>query len=310
MSMTKYWHYTKSIVKGVIIAVAVILLYTLMDFIYFNNQLVFADYIDTIKLYVVALSIVLYLNLLYIFYSGIKDKRKLDFILLASPYLLTFLIANILSSNIPRTIDLFYLCLGTTLVFFKFKENSFINNRKYVIIIFYGFVVLTYPYVYENINYNYHKNKPESVKVERELNFTLTDIHNLRYKLSDFKSKTVCIDMWSSTCGGCIRSMPEFEELNLHFKNNPDYKIISLFCPMKEHQTYEWFLNYIKEDFNYNIDYYYIDRQSFKKLGIYQFPEFILVNKNNRIVYRGLVTYKQSTFDNIYDKLEKINANE
>jgi hypothetical protein len=116
--------------------------------------------------------------------------------------------------------------------------------------------------------------------------------------------------MWSSTCGGCIRSMPEFEKLNIYFKTNQDYRIISLFCPMKEHETYEWFLNYIKQDFNYNIDYYYIEVDEFKKLGIYQFPEFFLINKDNKIVYRGLITYKKTIKDNIYEMLEKINSNE
>jgi thiol-disulfide isomerase/thioredoxin len=172
------------------------------------------------------------------------------------------------------------------------------------------FTIASYPFAYENINFVYHKSDDEKILVEGDFDFSIKDRLGKTIKLSELKNKIVCIDMWSSTCGGCIRSMPEFEKLNIYFKTNQDYRIISLFCPMKEHETYEWFLNYIKQDFNYNIDYYYIEVDEFKKLGIYQFPEFFLINKDNKIVYRGLITYKKTIKDNIYEMLEKINSNE
>ncbi len=305
----KILDYGKSAFKGIIIAFAVILLYVLADFIYFNNQLLFADYIDTIKTYIVGFSICLYLTLIFIFYKNLKTRKTVDFILLLSPYLLMLLITMLVARNIPRIIDFVYVFFGMIIIYFRFKENSFVYRRKYICYFFLFFTFFSYPYLYQNINFNYNKSKDEVVAVTGKFNFTIYDINENKFKLSDFKSKTVCVDMWSSTCGGCIRSMPDFEKLNIHFKNNSDYKIISLFCPMKEHETYEWFKNYIKEDFNYNIDYYYINKEDFKNLGIYQFPEFLLLNKSNSIVYRGLVTYNQSIYDNIYEKLEKINSN-
>ncbi len=306
----KMLNYGKSVFIGIIIAFAVISLYILTDYIYFDNQILLSDYIDTIKLYVVSLSIVFYLILLYFFYRKLKTKNILNFVLLFSPYLLALLSTMLLAKNVPRTVDLLYLITGIVIVFQTFKEKSFFSKKKYFVLIFFVFVLSTYPYVYENINYNFRKNKTEIIQVANEFNFTLIDTNGIRYKLSDFKSNTVCVDMWSSTCGGCIRSMPDFEKLSSHFNNTSDYKIISLFCPMKEHETYEWFKNYIREDFKYNITYYYINKEDFKKLGIYQFPQFLLLNKNNCIVYRGLVTYNESTYDNIYEKLEKINSDE
>jgi thiol-disulfide isomerase/thioredoxin len=302
----KIMNYGKSLLKGIIIALVVILLYTVTDFIYFNNQLLFADYIDAIKVYIVAGSVILYIGLLYLFYSKIKNRRTIDLVLMLTPYFLILLTTMLISKNIPRLLDFFYILLGIILVFFQFKENTIISKRKYFIILFFIFTVLSYPYLYNNISYNYNKPNDESIAVVDKFNFIISDTAGKKCKISDFKSKAVCIDMWSSTCGGCIKSMPEFEKLNMYFKENTNFKIISLFCPMKEHETYEWFKNYVRNDFKYNIDYYYIEKDQFKKLGIYQFPEFFLINRNNIIVYRGSISYDKSVYDNIYEKLKKI----
>jgi thiol-disulfide isomerase/thioredoxin len=302
----KIMNYGKSLLKGIIIALVVILLYTVTDFIYFNNQLLFADYIDAIKVYIVAGSVILYIGLLYLFYSKIKNRRTIDLVLMLTPYFLILLTTMLISKNIPRLLDFFYILLGIILVFFQFKENTIISKRKYFIILFFIFTVLSYPYLYNNISYNYNKPNDESIAVVDKFNFIISDTAGKKCKISDFKSKAVCIDMWSSTCGGCIKSMPEIEKLNMYFKENTNFKIISLFCPMKEHETYEWFKNYVRNDFKYNIDYYYIEKDQFKKLGIYQFPEFFLINRNNIIVYRGSISYDKSVYDNIYEKLKKI----
>jgi thiol-disulfide isomerase/thioredoxin len=308
--LKRFWDYSKSFAKGIFIAFAVILFYSLFDLMYYNNQLFFADNVDFIKTCIVAISIVLYLILGYFFYRYSKSRGVINFILLLAPYFLILFITMLMSVNIPRMLDFVYITLGVTLLHFLFIEKSFINRHKYIFVIFLLFTIASYPFAYENINFVYHKSDDEKILVEGDFDFSIKDRLGKTIKLSELKNKIVCIDMWSSTCGGCIRSMPEFEKLNIYFKTNQDYRIISLFCPMKEHETYEWFLNYIKQDFNYNIDYYYIEVDEFKKLGIYQFPEFFLINKDNKIVYRGLITYKKTIKDNIYEMLEKINSNE
>lgn len=306
----RVWDYSKSFVKGIFIAFTVILFYSLFDLIYYNNQLFFADNVDFIKTHIVAISIVIYLILGYFFYKYSKSRSVINFILLLVPYFLVLFITMFMSGNIPRMLDLVYMIFGILILYYMFIEKTFINRYKYLFIIYLLFTLVSYPFVSENINFAYYKSNDEKIPVEGIFDFSIKDTLGNKIKLSELKSKTVCIDMWSSSCGGCIRTMPDFEKLNIYYKNNLDYKIISLFCPMKEHETYKWFLNYIKQDFNYNIDYYYIEVGEFKKLGIYQFPEFFLLNKDNKIVYRGLITYKKTTKDNIYEMLEKINLNE
>lgn len=304
------WDYGKSLIKGILIAFIVILSYTLFDFIYFNNQMLLADNIDYIKINVVAFSILLFLGLIYFFYSRLLIKDFSLLLLLSGPYFLVLSLSILVSNNFPRLVDVLYIIVGVFIINGIFRDVSFFYNRKYLLVLFLVVTFVSYAFVYENINFAYNKNKTENIDVNGVYDFSIKDINGNVLKISDLKTKTVCIDMWSSTCGGCIRSMPEFEKLSMYFKANPDYKIISLFCPMKEHETYEWFLDYIKEDFDYNIDYYYINKGEFEKLGIYQFPEIFLLNKNNKIVYRGVITYKKSTNDNIYEMLEKINLNE
>ena len=82
-----------------------------------------------------------------------------------------------------------------------------------------------------------------------------------------------------------------------------------MYCPIKEEQTFEWFKEYIDRKFDYDIDYYYIDYESFNKLNIRQFPEFLIVSKQSNLVYRGQISYLPYVNDNIYSKLKSINEN-
>ncbi len=170
-------------------------------------------------------------------------------------------------------------------------------------------IIPSYYFIYDNILYYTSRSEVNTSQNLGDFNFKIRDRNGVSFNLADLKGKTVCVDMWSSSCGNCISSMPEFEELNTKFKNDKDYKIISLYCPIKEEQSFEWFKDYINRKFDYNIDYYYIDYESFKKLNIRQFPEFLIISKGSNLVYRGQISYLPYVNDNIYKKLKSINEN-
>lgn len=302
-----YWI---KIFSGISIILFNIIIYTLIDLIYFNNQIYLANYIDKIKIYGIAISIIVYVILVLLFYKKTQNRTFVDFILIAVPYFILVLFSTIYSKNIPRLIDFVFISTGLIIVY---KIGSLNNARKQHYILLSSFVLLTllsYPLIYENISYNYKQNITENIPINGKYNLAIYDTNGNTLKLSDFKSKTVCIDMWSSSCGGCIRTMPDFESLVNYYKKDTSIKFISLFCPIKEHETFEWFKEYLKrKEFNYQIPYYYIQLSDFQKLGIYRFPEFWLLNSDNSIVYRGTVTYEKTIYNNIYYKLDNINEN-
>ncbi|HBI91335.1 MAG TPA: cytochrome C biogenesis protein CcsB, partial [Terrisporobacter glycolicus] len=75
------------------------------------------------------------------------------------------------------------------------------------------------------------ENKTENNKV-RALDFTLYDQYGKEHKLSDYKGKTVFLNIWATWCPPCKAEMPHIEELyNEYNKNNEDVIILGVSTP-------------------------------------------------------------------------------
>ncbi len=285
----------------------VILFFFSTELIYFNTSELLNSYMDIYKPFLMALVTIVFLYLTYLFYSRSKIKNVIVISCLAAPYYLMMVVLTLTSFNIPRMPDLFYMTIGLYLIFTEFKPKPNFISGKYALLVFCVTLFFIYPIIYKNLEFKFLKGSTNKTRTLGKFDMSFKNRKGEVFKTSDFSGKTVCIDMWSSSCGGCIQSMPDFEKLNKHYKNNPDFKIISLFCPKKPNQTFDWFLTYIKDEFPYDIDYYYINPEEFKKLGVYKFPEFLLINKQNSLEYKGIIQYMPYVKDNIYTQLNSIN---
>jgi thiol-disulfide isomerase/thioredoxin len=257
----------------------------------------------------VAISIIIFLVLVSLYYRRSKEKSLTYIILLASPYFVFWVIMDFIASNLPRITDLFLIAIGISILYIMEQKNIGRKQKVLTLIISCLFIIPVYYFIYDNIWYLTTKNELQTTKTLDNFNFRITNTKGNSYNLADLEGKTVCVDMWASSCGNCISAMPDFEKLNLHFRSDTNYKIISLFCPVKKDQTYEWFQDYINRKFHYDIDYYYIDFETFQKLKIRQFPEFLLISKKSNLTYRGQISYLPYVNDNIYVKLKSINEN-
>ena len=300
-------NYSKEIFKGLLIALLIIVYWILIGIVPKIFVEIYQNKHEDIVKGTIIVSIFIYLILVSYTYNKIAVKSVRSFLLISCPYILFLLLIVIISSNLPRLVDIIFILFGITIIYCYFKKK--IDIKKVLLVISLYCIVLTPLYVisYDNILYLVSKNKMLEEEKLDSFNLKIIDKNGKILVLSDFKDKTILVDMWSSACGNCIKSMPDFEKLNSSFKNDYDYKIISLYCPISEEQTYEWFKKYIDMKFYYNIDFYYIDFESFNKLNIKQFPEFLIINKNNKMVYRGQISYLRYVSDNIYNKLKSVN---
>lgn len=255
----------------------------------------------------IVFSFFFFLLLVFRFLKKINSNSSVSVLLLGIPYLFFLLIMQIAQINIPRLTDVFLIIIGLVLVFILYIKLKNIYQQLFVIFLYCLFLAPVYPILYNNMWYGFTKNSMLEVNQLKEFDLNIIDRNGFKSKLSDYNKQTICVDMWSSSCGNCISSMPDFEKLNLSFTRDKDYKIISLYCPIKKEQTYDWFKEYIDGKFDYNIDYYYIDFESFNKLNIRQFPEFLIIDKNSNLVYRGQISYLPYVSDNIYNKLKFVN---
>lgn len=129
----------------------------------------------------------------------------------------------------------------------------------------------------------------------------LIDIKGNPFELP--KNKTVVIDIWSSSCGVCIKEFPEFEELVNNYKDNKDVEFISLNLPLRrdKNKDIKKYVNKykFKSIFAQNIN-------SWEKLDNNTVPKILIVNPENVIIYKGsLYTKWYYFYNNIYNLIEK-----
>ena len=118
----------------------------------------------------------------------------------------------------------------------------------------------------------------------------------------EWEGKIVLLEAWTRTCAICIKEMPNLNKVFLHYRNQPDILIYSLYLPLKgdqEEVMKSWFG---KLQYDFPFIYSDMDFQSFtKEFDIYGVPKTFLIDKRGKIVYKGsLNADKTDLVYNIY----------
>lgn len=132
----------------------------------------------------------------------------------------------------------------------------------------------------------------------KALDFTVTDINNKTYKLSDLKGKLVVINFWFTQCAPCVKELPELNKLVEKHKNSD---IVFLAVTFDEKNKIEKFLE--KKAFNYNITPASIKMISDYKISSY--PTHLIIDETGTIVYQT-TGYEKNTVTNLEAKIESL----
>lgn len=131
--------------------------------------------------------------------------------------------------------------------------------------------------------YVYIKQKKNEIENTQLPNIVLFDETNKRVDLQSFKNKITVLDVWSSSCGICIRDFPEFEKLKNEFKNDSSITFYSLNLPNKRDKK-DIVSKFTKD---YSFSKLYGDSETGVELKINSVPKCIIIDKNLKIRYIG-----------------------
>lgn len=114
--------------------------------------------------------------------------------------------------------------------------------------------------------------------------------------------KIQVIDIWSNSCGYCIKAFPKFEKLKNDFKNDKEVLFYSINIMSPEKQDNQRAKMYLEK---YTFKNYFADISICKKLNFSGVPQYIIIGKDGKIKYIGSLNMEKfETYNNIYDLIE------
>jgi thiol-disulfide isomerase/thioredoxin len=240
------------------------------------------------------------INFIFTYYLlKINPFKKTGLFLIFFPLLLLSLVvfrALINSIRIPGIVG-YYICLLAT----SFGTLLYLYNKKALISCIYSILFIVSVLNFNNIFNYYYSLVDKNINVGKVLPIiTVIDI-NGSSKIIESKGKILLIDLWSNSCGNCIKSFPKFEKLKNEYAKDNEVEIlaINIYNSKKEIIESEKFLK------KYSFKNYYCDQTLFDKLNFNSIPNYMIVGRDNKIKYFGNLNMETfETYNNIYKLIE------
>lgn len=128
------------------------------------------------------------------------------------------------------------------------------------------------------------ESKTENNKV-KALDFTLYDQYGKEHKLSDYKGKTVFLNIWATWCPPCKAEMPHIEELyNEYNKNNEDVIILGVSTPNLGNEGDEKHISKFLKDNEYTFPVVFDNNADLiYGYSIQSFPSTFIIDKEGYV---------------------------
>ncbi len=168
------------------------------------------------------------LMLVFYFIIGFYSKTKKQIFLFSIPFLLLITLTLFLEDALISII-LLYLILIPISIFLGYFTRL---KSKLFIVIFISLVLLVFYFGFDNWN-SLLRNYAARVNQESP-SIEFIDLNNSKIKLDTVQNKVIVLDFWTTSCGVCFKTFPDFEKVYLEFKNNPHVLIYSVNIPIKK----------------------------------------------------------------------------
>ncbi|MCA6435930.1 MAG: hypothetical protein IM592_05580 [Bacteroidetes bacterium] len=210
-----------------------------------------------------------------------------------------------------RSLDLMFYSIFLFLQPLLFKYN---NSIKLITNLTLGIILsLTSLFAYKYISsyilssFFSEKTNREITSTKQEFYFIDKDSANTTFPFLK-KNKIYFIEFWNKSCGICVKNLPEIKRLQSTYKNDTVVEIISLYCPINQNETRDWFYNiFLTNNIKLpDIKYSYTSIGMNLKYKITTFPHFFLIDKEGNGIEGSQVYFDKSLPNNIYDKIEDL----
>lgn len=255
------------ILKNFIWAIALYLVYALSGFISEGNH----------RQMIVAVLIATFFFTLLYFKSKPKQNGITGFSILIIPFISLLIIVSFFSGFKQSLTYILFVPVVAYLSWIYIK-----TEKRLLIGITIICVIICAPLFFLPNLYSYYLNS------NAKQNMTLPELGWLDSNKEPIqlpKDKVVVLDFWNTGCVPCFKKFPEFEDLYLDYKNNPEVEFYSVNVPLKRDVFSS--TKKLMDSLNYQFKTIYTtSAANAKKLPISGYPTFMII-KNNQIRFSG-----------------------
>lgn len=104
----------------------------------------------------------------------------------------------------------------------------------------------------------------------------LTDLEGERVSLTDFRGKTIILNVWATWCGPCIKEMPSLESMQKQLSSDD---FVLLLASAESMDKIEGF----KARFPFDFNYVQLNTAQ-ESLGIYALPTTFIINDKGELI--------------------------
>jgi len=130
-----------------------------------------------------------------------------------------------------------------------------------------------------------------------------TTKNGAKVQLDTVKNKLIVLDFWTTTCGVCFKSFPDYEKIYLKYKDNPDVRIYSVNIPVKRD-----IVGYAKKkigEYNYTFPVLYADSDTIPKFFGFNSTPHLIIIKNGKVRFNGYPVLDEDILTkNIKDEID------
>lgn len=170
----------------------------------------------------------------------------------------------------------------TSYFLFALLATLYYFYKKFVIIFIYLSLFGVGIYLHDSLLIGYSEKFNESIVNTSLPSLNIVDAKNSFRTLR--KDNTIqVINIWTNSCGACIKQFPNYEALYQKYRNNKLVEVISVNAAYKNDRK-----DLSKKKLNgFSFSNFFIDAKEMKNFKINAYPTYIIVDKKGKIIFQG-----------------------
>ncbi|WP_396190827.1 TlpA family protein disulfide reductase [Flavobacterium sp.] len=240
------------------------------------------------------------INFIFTYYLlKINPFKKVGLFLIFFPFILLSLAVAygiINSERMPGIIGYYMYLLSTAFGIILYRSSKMIVISCIYLLLFTVSVLN-----YQNMFNYYYSIVDKNINVGKVVpKIEIIDKNGTKQLLKN-NGKILVVDLWSNTCGNCIKAFPKFEKIKNDYKNDNEVAFLAINIYNKKSDILES-EKYLKK---YSFNNFYSDTLLFNKLNFNTVPNYMIIGKDEKIKYFGNLNVESiETYNNMYKLIE------